>query len=239
MIMAELEAYYSRPVAPTRRVALGALTLPTDPPPGFGGILLGGVMARFAPFLDDDLYDDVVMLMGELGRRDRVAQPRMRHRFQVDQVGLQRCRHRLLGDGESLSFRFDEEVGTPAQHVLCAIYAAAKVEPRARPAVMATVRAGLVWGGPVDQRLIAHLAGRVSSASVDALSDPIRWATLALGLLAGGRSAATVDRATVRAAFREQIMAIHPDQGGDAAEAARRIEELSEARRILLGSMAR
>ena len=39
MILAELEAYQSRPIAPTRRLALGELNLPCDPAPGFGGIL--------------------------------------------------------------------------------------------------------------------------------------------------------------------------------------------------------
>ena len=43
MVLAELEAFLSRPVAPTRRVALGSLDLPGDPAPGFGGILLGGI----------------------------------------------------------------------------------------------------------------------------------------------------------------------------------------------------
>lgn len=140
MILAELEAFYSRPVAPTRRVALGEVLLPTDPAPGFGGILLGGIIARFAPSLDSDLHDDFVALIGELSRRPRVSQPRLRYRLQSDRVGLQRCRHRLEGDGEHLSFRFDADVGKPAQHVLCALYAAASIDdPTARFAVMATL----------------------------------------------------------------------------------------------------
>ena len=42
VLLAELEIWHSRPIAPTRRVALGRSLLPVDPPPGFGGILLGG-----------------------------------------------------------------------------------------------------------------------------------------------------------------------------------------------------
>ena len=42
MLLAELEVRHSRAVAPTRRVALGRHWLPTDPAPGYGGILLGG-----------------------------------------------------------------------------------------------------------------------------------------------------------------------------------------------------
>ena len=41
MLLAELEVWHSRPVTPTRRVALGHLVLPVDPTPGFGGLLLG------------------------------------------------------------------------------------------------------------------------------------------------------------------------------------------------------
>ena len=44
MVVAEVEIYHSRPIAPTRRVSLGKMHLPTDPPPGFGGILLGGII---------------------------------------------------------------------------------------------------------------------------------------------------------------------------------------------------
>jgi hypothetical protein len=43
MLLAELEVWHSRPITPTRRVALGHLVLPTDPAPGFGGLLLGAV----------------------------------------------------------------------------------------------------------------------------------------------------------------------------------------------------
>jgi hypothetical protein len=45
VLLAELEVWHSRPFTPTRRVALGHLVLPADPPPGFGGLLLGTVVA--------------------------------------------------------------------------------------------------------------------------------------------------------------------------------------------------
>ena len=44
MLLAELEIWHSRPITPTRRVALGHLVLPADPAPGFGGVLLGAVV---------------------------------------------------------------------------------------------------------------------------------------------------------------------------------------------------
>ena len=50
VVLAELEIFCSRPHAPTRRVALGEADLPCEPAPGFGGILLGGVVAGVVPF---------------------------------------------------------------------------------------------------------------------------------------------------------------------------------------------
>ncbi|MDQ1376415.1 MAG: rRNA (guanine1516-N2)-methyltransferase, partial [Acidimicrobiaceae bacterium] len=47
MLLAELEIRHSRAIAPTRRVALGDLWLPTEPAPGFGGILLAGILAGY------------------------------------------------------------------------------------------------------------------------------------------------------------------------------------------------
>ena len=46
MLLAELEIYHTRPAVPTRRVSLGNLILPTDPAPGFGGLLLGDVTPK-------------------------------------------------------------------------------------------------------------------------------------------------------------------------------------------------
>ena len=48
MLLAEFEIFHSRPIAPTRRLALGRLMLPVEPAPGFGGILLGAVLAVHA-----------------------------------------------------------------------------------------------------------------------------------------------------------------------------------------------
>ena len=45
MLLAELQLWHTRPVTPTRRIALGHLVLPTDPAPGLGGVLLAAVVA--------------------------------------------------------------------------------------------------------------------------------------------------------------------------------------------------
>ncbi|MEJ7561563.1 MAG: hypothetical protein WKF45_03455, partial [Ilumatobacteraceae bacterium] len=59
MLLAELEVWHTRPTAPTRRVALGNLVLPADPPPGFGGLLLGAVVAAHVRDVHEDLVPDL------------------------------------------------------------------------------------------------------------------------------------------------------------------------------------
>ena len=86
MTVAFLDVWHSRPIAPTRRVALGDFDLPTDPAPGPGGLLLGAVIARFAPSLDRDILAEMKTLMDEVERGDKIGQPRLRHRFQQDIV---------------------------------------------------------------------------------------------------------------------------------------------------------
>ena len=107
MLLAELEVWHSRPVTPTRRISLGNLILPVDPAPGFGGLLLGAVVAAHLDSIDDDLHADVHRLLAQVDHGERVVQPRLRHRFQVDRHGLGVSRHRLEGEGESVHVSFD------------------------------------------------------------------------------------------------------------------------------------
>lgn len=232
MILAEVETHLSRPIAPTRRVALGDLQLPCEPAPGFGGILLGGIVARFGPELDLDLQEDLLRLMRDVELGRRIPQPRLRHRLQDDRVGLQRSRHRLLGVGEGLRFELDEERGTPAQHVLCAVYAAATTAPSVRHTVIATLRKGLYWRGGSDAELVAHLSGHAAPLGVDALADPVAWALRTLALSDG---VGTPSRREVQRAFRARLRAEHPDHGAEDHGAGDRIARLAAARRILLG----
>ncbi len=232
MILAAVETHLSRPIAPTRRVALGELDLPCEPAPGFGGILLGGIVARFAPELDPDLYDELLGLMRDVQHGRRIPQPRMRHRFQEDRIGLQRSAHRLVGAGEGLRFELEQERGTPAQHVLCAVYAAATTPVAVRSTVVDTLRRGLRWRGGSDAALVAHLSGHTTLVAIDAVADPVAWARRTLEL----RDAELVpSRREVQRAFRERLRAEHPDHGGERQGAADRIARLAEARRILLG----
>ena len=128
MLLAELEVWHRRPVTPTRRVALGHLVLPTDPAPGFGGLLLGAVVAAHLGDIDPDLLPDLHRLHQRDRPGARVVQPRLRHRYQVDRHGLARSTHRLLGDGETIRFAFDNN-GSALQQALGAVYAAERLEP--------------------------------------------------------------------------------------------------------------
>ena len=279
MIVAELEVYHSRPVAPTRRVALGHQTLPVDPAPGFGGVLLGGIVARFVGGVDPDLLPDLMRLSLQLENGQRIPQPRLRHRFQKDRIGLQRSTHRLHGDDEggTLRFSFDDEHGHPAQQVLASVYAAGDLPPRFRPAVMNTIRRAVGWQGPIGPELIAVLSGFTSGStlSAQAMANPIEWAMGVLGfdgapasglrtangtagraagngavrngngnarVTANGNGAgngnghgAGPTKAEIQRQYRRLLIEAHPDHGGESDDAAQRIADLTEARKILLG----
>lgn len=233
MLLAELEIWHSRPIAPTRRVALGARLLPIEPAPGFGGLLLGGVVAAHIADLDDDLADELGHLLDDLTAGSRIPQPRLRHRFQLDRHGLARSRHRLLGEGETLHFEFEGE-GSAASQVLGAAYAAAQVPVAERRMVMDVVRRGARWHGDVGPELVRYLSGvRGGSArAARAFADPGRWALDVLGFASGPAPA----RGEIQKRFRTLLRDAHPDHGGASAAAADRIAELSEARRILLSA---
>lgn len=230
MPLAELEIVHSRPIAPTRRVALGDLNLPMEPAPGFGRILLGAVMAANIDALDLDLHDDLTALMALVERDGRVSQPRLRHRFQNDTVGLQRSVHRLHGRGESLEVELDDR-GAPIPQVLGTVYAVATLPLEDRRPTMDVIRRGMRWRGEVGPRLLNYLSGQASWAGLPAAVDPMVWALGVFGFDAVDDGA---DRRVVQQRFRDLLRAAHPDHGGESEEAAQRIAELAEARRILL-----
>ncbi len=234
--LAELQIYHSRPFAPTRRIALGSSTLPVDPAPGPGGILLGAVVAQFRGDLDGELFENMMKLTMQLQEGQRVVQPRLRHRFQDDRHGLTRSRARLRREGDDLAIDLDNH-GSGLQMMVGVLYAAGSLDAMARRAVMDAVRKGMRWTGPLDRSLFAHLSGLTAGREWDvaAYDDPVQWALKILGMTAEDDGSIRIpDRTSIQRRFRDALRAAHPDHGGDTDDAAVRINDLTEARRILL-----
>lgn len=228
MLLAELEVWHTRPAVPTRRVALGHMVLPVDPAPGFGGLLLGAVIAEHLYGVEDDLVPDVHRLITQIADGDRVVQPRLRHRFQVDRHGLAKSHHRMLGNGDDISFDFRSQ-GTDLAQVLGAIYAVERLAPEHRRRMAPVLQKAARWRGPIGPGLIAYLAGSQTLA-LEALADPRSWALDILGFEASGTSPSKRD---ITARFRERMRDVHPDHGGDSVDAAKAMSDLAEARRVL------
>lgn len=231
MLLAELEIRHSRAVAPTRRVALGTQWLPTDPLPGYGGILLGGIVAVYLVQIDPELRAEFIDLIDDLEADRRISQPRLRHRFQTDVIGLDRSRHKLMGPGETVSFELDGH-GLPVPQLLGAVYAAARVHPDARPAVFTAIRKAARWQGAVDGQFVTHLSDPTSAPPTSWRLFPTdeRWALQVLGFGPDIRP----ERDEVQKRFRTLLRESHPDHGAESEGAGLRILELTEARRILL-----
>jgi hypothetical protein len=230
VLLAELEVRHTRLVAPTRRVALGQLWLPTDPPPGFGGILLAGIVAAGVNSLDDDLRDELDVLLDDLARGARIPQPRLRHRFQTDVVGLDRSHHRLVGSGEAMALELDDH-GAVLPQVLGAVYAAAKLSYRAKASVFRLLRRGTRWHAANDERLIGYLTGdEAAYRPWPAAGRDEPWALKVLGYA----PRAEPSRSDILTTFRRRVRDAHPDHGGDTNGAAQRITDLTQAKRILL-----
>lgn len=234
MLLAELEIFHSRPTQPTRRLSLGNLVLPTDPPPGFGGLLLGAVVAQHIPGVDDDVHAGIRRLIGEIERDQRVVQPRLRHRFQVDRHGLARSLHQMHGDGDDIEFEFGS-TGSDLAMVLGAVYATERLDSSHRRIITPVLMKALTWRGPIGPALVAYLAGSTSTA-LTALADPRGWAMELLGFPVEGP---TPSKRDVTKQYRLRMRDVHPDHGGEAVDASKAILDLGEARRILTTEAAR
>ncbi|MGH9223096.1 MAG: J domain-containing protein [Acidimicrobiales bacterium] len=231
MLLAELEVRHSRAVAPTRRVALGPFWLPTDPAPGYGGVLLGGIVATHLGDVPSEVRDELLVLVDDLEQGKRIVQPRLRHRFQTDVVGLERTRHALVGDTQDMRFELDGQ-GKPVPQLLGAAYAARKIHADAQPAVFAAIRKAARWEGDVGPDLIAYLADPTSAPPRSWRRFPTdeRWALQIMGFGPDLRP----DKDEIMRRFRSLVRAAHPDHGAESEGAGKRILELTEARRILM-----
>ena len=233
MLLAELEVFHTRPAVPTRRVSLGHLVLPVDPAPGFGGLLLGAVVANHISGLDQELMPDITRLISQIDHGERIVQPRLRHRFQVDRHGLSHSRHQMIGKNDDIRFDF-ATTGSDLAQVLGAIYAVERLDPSSRHVIAPVLHKATRWRGPIGPALVAHLAGS-QSASLSALADPVAWALDMLGFPLG---TAKPSQREVTKRFRERMLDVHPDHGGSSVNASKAILDLNEARRVLTGNVS-
>lgn len=229
MLLAELEIWHSRPQTPTRRVSLGHLVLPVDPAPGFGGLLVAAVIAAHLGDVDDDVVPDIHRLLDQVCRGERVVQPRLLHRYQVDRHGLAASVHRMKGDGERIQFELNTN-GSALAQVLGALYAVERMAIDARRLLNPTLHRAMRWHGPIGPSFVTNLAGSVGE-TLSAMADPRAWALELLGFEVG---TVKVTKKAVMAKYRDRLREAHPDHGGDNAVAADVIERLGEARKILL-----
>ena len=236
MLLAEFEVFHNRPYAPTRRIALGRRNLPLDPPPGFGPVLLGAIAAVAAEELHPDDRDALRRLMSLLEAGNRATQPQVRHRFQTDTHGLARTWAGLRGTGESVELDLEGD-GQPLQLTLAAIYAAGQLPDGARPRIFDVIRRGLAWRGPIEGATFRHLAGDTDMRwASPAFADPRVWALDVLGLDEGGDGRSGPSEKDIQRRFRHLLRQAHPDHGAETIDAADRIADLAEARKILLGA---
>ncbi len=230
MLLAELEVFHTRPAVPTRRVSLGNLVLPVSPPPGFGGLLLGAVVANHISGVDDDMHGDIARLINEIENAQRVVQPRLRHRFQADRHGLSHSRHQMIGRNDEIEFEFGT-TGSDLAQVLGAVYAVERLEQSSRRVVAPVLTKALRWRGPIGPALVAYLAGAQSTA-LASLADPRGWAMAILGF---PPDSAEPSKRAILKNYRLRMRDVHPDHGGEAQNASKAILDLNEARRILSG----
>ncbi|NCZ68003.1 MAG: hypothetical protein EBY84_05895, partial [Acidimicrobiia bacterium] len=129
--------------------------------------------------IDEDLTPDVHRLLQQVERADRVVQPRLRHRYQIDRHGLTRTTHRLVGDGGEFRYEIDGS-GDAVQHTLGAIYCLERLDVLARHAVAPALRKAMRWRGPIDSTFLSYLVGS-SGATMAGVVDPRAWALDMLG----------------------------------------------------------
>lgn len=250
MLLAELLVHHTRRHMPTRRVALGSSYLPMSGP-AHGAALAGAIMARHLDELDEDQREELPNLLAVARRSFDVPRIALHHRLQTDVHGLDRSRHRLLGEEGRLVLEIDVH-GAPIPQILGAVLAVAALPANSRrtgldalqrvldgrfrlaagveireitqgPSVEAP-RAGVSWrpGGPPGE----ELWGGVPSDR--------RWAMEVLGIGADG----SLEPDEINRRFRRLLRAAHPDHGGSEHAAAERIAELTEAREMLLAFSA-
>jgi len=249
MVLAELNVRHTRRHMPTRRVALGDTYLPTSGP-AYGAVVLGAVVSEFIGELDEEQCELVPRLLHDA--REGISVPRiaLRYRLQTDTHGLDRSRHRILGeattsDRPQVVLEIDRH-GRADPQVIGAVLAAAALPPSGRSIALRAIGAALrepmlpagmtvrrLLEGAPDLRTFVPGAPRSAAGSIDLWSgipSDRRWAMEVLGL----HAEMSVERTDVQARFRRLVRLAHPDHGAETDRAAERLAELREARQLLL-----
>ena len=250
MLLAELNVRHTRRHMPTRRVALESAYLPTSGP-AHGASLLAAVVSTNLPAIDDDERELLARLLADARGGLSIPRIALRHRLQRDVHGLDRSRHRLLGEDGKLVVELDAH-GAQIPQVLGSVLGAAWLPASGREVALDALRRVVEgrWSGlapDVDVRFVApdmwdYLRPPLAASGPWMPGGPPdeeiwrgvaadqRWAMEVLGLRAG----MNVEREDVNRRFRRMLRDAHPDSGGAAGAAAARIAELTEARTILL-----
>ena len=141
--------------------------------PAHGAALLAAVVATHLPLVPEEQRELLPRLLDQA--RDGLAIPRiaLRHRLQHDMHGLDRSRHRVLGEDGRLVIEIDRHASATPQ-VLGAVMAAARPARRPGAASLLDAIRRVVdgrWGGLADDVEVAHVVGpcvRAAAARGDA-----------------------------------------------------------------------
>jgi hypothetical protein len=248
VLLAELTVRHTRRHMPTRRVALDHAYLPTSGP-AHGATLVAALVASTLPLIPEEQRELLPRLLEQARNGLTIPRIALRHRLQHDRHGLDRSRHRMLGEDGTFVIELDLHAAATPQ-VLGALMAAAELPASGRTIMLETIRrvfdgrwnglaAGVeirpIWDRPMSAPPLAGMREWIAGAPPEeqmwrGIASEQRWAMEVLGLRAG----MDVVRDDVNRRFRRLLRDAHPDSGGHAAQAAARIAELTEARTILL-----
>lgn len=248
VLLAELTVRHTRRHMPTRRVALDHAYLPMTGG-RHGSLLLQTVVAENVGALDDEQLDLFPRLLDDARRGLSVPRIALRYRLQTDVHGLDRSRHRVLGEDGRVVVELDVH-GARVPQVLGAVLAVGNMIPSSRDGAITALRAvldqrfrfpdgvtlrRLEYGIPQEAPPLPGTTwnrGRPpQELEWEGVPSERRWAMEVLGL----RGGMGLDRDDINRRFRRLLRDAHPDHGGARAEAAERIAELTEARDLLVG----
>ena len=251
---AQLEIFHSRPVVPTRRIALGSQildnTLVSNPSTSnsskltLSGLLLAAVVGRYASMIHPDLWEDLELLINNVENKKHISQPFLRFRLQTDKIGLAKTTHTLTQFADGLmDIQLPNEKsnakGAPIQQILGALYVANSLEANARVSCISAIRVAVSWWGNNNEKLLQYLLesinGEDNAYDTGDNLNSISWALEILDIETS--NLITIPSGVeVQRHFRQKLWEVHPDRGGDPNLASQLIPELAEARRVLLSA---